>query len=559
MFARKWLAWGGLLIGLGVEAAGPAAFAACPAPAEIANPRWPGEAEWLAIQRAGLRYGAIHVEVDNVYDLADPHEDVWYTRTADFLHIRTRDWVVDHLLLIRSGQPVDAQQVYEAIRHLRDQTFIRGADVTPIDCTNGAVDVRVDVRDAWTLKIDTRFARAGNANEWRFKLEDSNFLGTGRTLAIGRQKTLERSMNVLEYLDPTLANSDWTMAAYYEQLSDGKFESLALSKPFLLDTTPWGADVMALDQHLNLGFYNRGVQAWYMPQREQQFQADWQKRLYFNGETALRAGVAMDYEHYTYGAPVPVSAGELPPPAAYPRTLAGIGPIVSLHQDRFANFTDIREVARAEDYNLGWDVSAQVLYDSTAWGATANGPNVSVSASKGFEPFPHWLVLADGSLLARRDGGRWRNEAFNAEATAYGQPWWRQTLVLHVDYASLLHPDPENRLYIGGFQALRGYPNFYATGTRRVRVTIADRIVTPMVWFHTFRVGFVVFNDDAIIDRAAGQGWSPWYSSVGAGFRIGNLRGSFNRVLYFTIAEPLRSDPGVRRRPQVVVGDVLTF
>ena len=558
MFARTLLLVAGSF-GVGVALHANIAAAACPPPAGIANPRWPGEAEWLAIQRAGLRYGAIHVEVDNVYDLANPRENVWYTRTADFLHIRTRDWVVDHLLLLAPGQPVDAQQVYEAIRHLREQTFIRGAGITPIDCENGTVKVRVDVRDAWTLKIDTRFARAGNANQWRFKLEDSNFLGTGRTLAIGRQKTLERSMNVLEYLDPTLANSDWTMAAYYEDLSDGKFESLALSKPFLLDTTPWGADVTAINQRLNLGFYNRGVQAWYLPQRERMFQADWQKLLDFNGETALRAGVVMDYEHYTYGPPVVVSTGELPPPAAYPRTLAGIGPIISIHQDHYASFENLREVERAEDYNLGWDISAQVLYDATAFGASANGPNVSVTASKGFEPFPKWLVLADGSLMARRDGGSWRNAAFNAEATAYGQPWWRQTLVFHVDYASLLHPDPENRLYIGGFQALRGYPNFYATGTRRVRVTIADRIATPMVWFHTFQIGFVVFNDDAIIDRGADQGWSPWYSSVGAGLRIGNLRGSFNRVLYFTVAEPLRSDLGVRRRPQIVVGDVLTF
>lgn len=553
----RWVTVG--LLGLGVALRATAGAPACPQPAAIVHERWAGEAQWLAIQHAGLRYGEVHVEVDNVYDLANPRENVWYTRAADFLHIRTRDWVVRHLLLVRPGKPANAQQVYEAIRHLRGQTFLRGADITPVDCRNGAVDVRVDVRDAWTLKIDTRFARAGNANEWRFKLEDSNFLGTGRTLAIGRQKTLDRSMNVLEYLDPTLANTDWTMAAYYEDLSDGKLESLALSQPFLLDTTPWGADVSALNQHLNLNFYDGGVQRWYLPQRERQFQADWQRLLSFDGETALRAGVAVDYEHYTYGAPVSVNPGRLPPPAVYPRTLAGIGPIVSLHQDNYASFENLREVARAEDYNLGWDVSAQVLYDSTSLGATSNGPDVSLTASKGFEPFPHWVVLTDGKLLARRDGGRWRNEALNAEATAYGQPWRRQTLVFHLDYASLLHPDPENRLYIGGFDALRGYPNFYATGTRRVRVTIADRVVTPMVWFHTFQVGFVVFNDNAIIDRAAGQGWSPWYSSVGAGFRIGNLRGSFNRVLYFTVAEPLRTDIGVRRRPQFVVGNVLTF
>lgn len=544
-------------LALGAEAAAAVAAAGCPAPVPIA-PRWPGQAQWLAIQRAGFRYGPIRIEVGNVYDLARPGENVWYTRGADFLHIRTREWVVDHLLLIRPGQPVRARQVYEAIRHLRGQSFLRGADIQPASCARGRVAVLVDVRDAWTLKVDTRFARAGNANEWRFKLEDSNFFGTGRTLAVGRQKTIERSMNVLEYLDPALAQSDWTLAAYYEQLSDGRFESLALAKPFLLDTTPWSADISALKQHLDLGFYNHGVEAWLMPQHEQRLQAAWQGLLGFDGETALRAGFVLDYERYRYGPPVLVSPGELPPPVPYPRTLAGLGPIASLHQDRFANFTNIREVGRAEDYNLGWDVSAQVLYDAPALGASEGGPDVSVSASRGFVPCPGCLVLADGAWSARRVGGTWHDAAFAAEATAYLQPGWRQTLVFHADYASLLHPDPEDRLYIGGFQALRGYPNFYATGTRRVRVTLADRIVTPVVWFHTFQVGFVVFNDDARIDRSAG-GWSPWYASVGAGLRIGNLRGSFNRVLYFTVAEPLRPSLGVRRRPEFVVGNVLTF
>ncbi|TAN04302.1 MAG: hypothetical protein EPN36_09620 [Rhodanobacteraceae bacterium] len=554
----RWLVVAGL-IGAGVALHAQAATAACPPPATIEHARWAGEAEWLAIQRAGLHYGAIRIQVDNVYDLAKPREDVWYTRTADFLHIRTRVWEVRRLLLIRSGQRADAQQVYEAIRHLRGQTFVRGADITPIDCTHGTVAVRVDVRDAWTLKLDTRFARAGNANVWRFKLEDSNFLGSGQTLAIGHQKTLDRSMNVLEFLSPALLGSDWTAAAYYEDLSDGRLESLALDKPFLLDTTPWGAGVTMLDQRLNLTYYDDGVQQWYLPQREQTFAADWQRLLGFNGETALRAGIAMDYAHYGYGVPVRVAAGDLPPPLGAPRTLAGVGPVLSLHQDHFASFENLREVARTEDYNLGWDARAQVLWNSMVLGASGSGPDVTLSASDGFEPFAHWVVLADGSFTARHDAGGWHNASLVAAATAYGQPWRRQTLVFHVDYASLLHPDPEDRLYIGGFQALRGYPNFYATGSRRVRMTLADRIVTPMVWFHTFQVGFVVFNDDAIIDRPAGQGWSPWYSSVGAGFRIGNLRGSFNRVLYFTVAEPLRAEVGVRRKPEIVVGDVLTF
>lgn len=184
---------------------------------------------------------------------------------------------------------------------------------------------------------------------------------------------------------------------------------------------------------------------------------------------------------------------------------------------------------------------------------------MSVAASKGFEPSPGWLVLSHGSLSMRRANGLWHNEALRLAATAYDHSWRRQTLVFHVDYASLLHPDPENRLYIGGFQALRGYPNFYATGNRRWRVTVADRFVTSMTWFHTFRVGFVVFNDDAIINRDAGQGWSPWFSSVGAGLRLDNLRSATSPVLYFTVAKPLHTAAGVHRGLEWVIGDVLTF
>ncbi len=559
MFAWILLLRGGLLAALGALVSGEAC-AACPPPATMAKERWAGEAEWTAIQQAGLRYGAIRIRVDNVYDLAAPREDVWYTRAANFLHVRTRKWVVDHLLLIQSGEPVNALQVYETIRRLRAQTFFRAANIVPIACTDASVTTEVVVRDAWTLNPDVRYAHAGGATQWRVELDDDNFLGTGRKLLIGHQQTLQRSINELEYVTPTLANSDWTMTALYQQLSDGKLESLAASKPFLLDTTPWGADVSVLNQHLDLDFYNDGVQAWLMPQHEQQFQGDWQKLLDFDGETAIRAGLAVDYEHYTYGAPVLVSPGVLAPPLAEPRTLAGVGPEFSLYQDRFASFENMQEIGRVEDYNLGWDVTAQVLYDATVLGATASGPDVSVTASKGFEPLRNWLVLADGSLSARRAAGIWRNQALTVEATAYGQPWRRQTLVVHVDYASLLHPDPENRLYIGGFQALRGYPNFFAIGTRRVRMTIADRIVTPMVWFHTVQVGFVVFNDDATIDRPASQGWSSWYSSVGGGLRFGNLRGSFAQILYLEVADPLRSGPGVvAGRPEIVAGDVLSF
>lgn len=341
MYARWWLLAGEMLVGLGVMSCA-AAAQTCPRPPTISAERWPGEAEWKAIQNAGLRYGKIRIKVDNVFDLAKPGEKVWYTRAADFLHIRTRDWVVRQLLVIQPGQPVEARQVYEAIRRLRRQKFIRAANIRPVSCAHGAVEVLVVARDAWTLKPEASFGRAGKANRWGFKLEDADFLGTGRTVAIGHKKGLKRSENVLEFLTPTLANSNWTMAAYYKDLSDGRLESLALAKPFLLDTTPWAADVSVLDQRLDLYFYDRGARVWALPQHEQRFQASWQKLWSWDGTTAVRAGIAMDYERYRYGMPIMLNPGRLPPPLPEPRTLAGIGPVLDLHQDRYADFTNIR-------------------------------------------------------------------------------------------------------------------------------------------------------------------------------------------------------------------------
>lgn len=531
----------------------------CPPPVPLAHERWAGQAQWLAIEHAGLHYGALAIQVRNVYDFANAQENTWYTRAADSLHIRTRHWALRQLLLIKPGQRVNAQQVYVAIRHLREQPFLQSATIMPTSCTDAVVNATVKVHDAWTLKIDTSFGRSGGSSQWRFKLVDSNFLGTGRRLAIGHQQTLERSVNLVQFITPTFLGTDWRLLAEYQQLSDGRRSSLKLIKPFLRNTTPWGGGVTVIDQRLHLGFYQQGRQAWYLPQHKRYLHAQWQRLLGFNGVTTWRAGVAAQYARYRYGAPVAVQPGELAAPAPYPRTLVGIGPVLSMHQDRYASFENIRSVGRTEDYNLGWEFSVQALANLEALGADSNGPQLSTQVSKGFRPWRPWLVLTHAAASARRTGGLWHNLSWSASATAYGQPWPWQTLVIHADIASLRHPDPENRLYIGSSDGLRGYPNFHASGTRRLRVTIADRIVTPVVWFHSFRVGFVVFSDNAIIDRGPGKGWSPWLSTLGAGFRLGNLRGANNPVLFFTVAMPLNAPPGIPRHLVWAVGNEITF
>jgi hypothetical protein len=535
------------------------ASAACPEPDSETRSRWAGHAQWLAIERAGLRFGQIDVRVTNVYDPDQPGQNVWYARTANHLHIPTRAWVIQQLLLVAPGEPVSAKRVYQATRRLRQQVYLRSADIVPVACSDGTVTTQVRVRDAWTLRLDARFSHAGNASQFRFNIQDTDVLGSGRSIGIGHQKTLERSEDYVEYSSPALAGTSWTLAAQYANLSDGRRAMLSVARPFRLDTTPWSSSFDALNQKLDLNFYERGDQVWQLPSRENSYKAQWQHRIYTSGDTVFRLGLAARRASYRYAVPRLIKPNLLPSPFADQRTLAGVGPSFNLHQDRYASFTNIQSVARVEDYNLGWDLSGNLLLDSTALGSTQSGPALSLVASKGWQPAPAVLILSNASLAGRQRSGRWRNLDLRMSATAYAQVSPRQTLVAHADYALLNHPDPENRLYVGGFQALRGYPNFYAIGSRRLRLTVADRLVSSTVLFNTFQLGYVVFVDAARVEGSTSPDWSPWYASAGAGFRIGNLRGAYDRVLYFTVSRPLRQGPGVSNGLQIVVGNVIDF
>lgn len=530
-----------------------------PEPASDSRARWTGQAQWLAIERAGLRFGKIDVHVSNVFDTDQPGQDAWYARAANHLHIPTRQWVIRQLLLIAPGEQVTAKRVYQATRRLRQQVYLRSADIVPVACSDGTVTTRIQVRDAWTLRLDARFSHAGNANQFRFNVQDTDVLGTGRSIGIGHQKTLERSEDYVEFASPTLAGTTWALAAQYARLSDGRRAMLSVERPFRLDTTPWSSSFRLLDQKLDLNFYERGEQVWQLPARENTYTGQWQHLVYTSGDTVFRLGLAARHARFSYAAPRPVKPAFLPPPLANDRTLAGIGPSLNVHQDRYASFTNIQSVARVEDYNLGWDLTGNLLLDSTVLGSTQSGPALSLDVNKGWQPTPGVLILANGTLAGRQRDGQWRNLDLRVSATAYGHVSSRQTLVVHADYALLNRPDPENRLYVGGFQALRGYPNFYATGARRLRLTVADRFVSPTVLFNTFQLGYVVFADAAHVAGVTSPDRSAWYAAAGAGLRIGNLRGAYNRVLYFTVSKPIHQGPGVSNGLQVVVGNVIDF
>jgi hemolysin activation/secretion protein len=119
-------------------------------------------------------------------------------------------------------------------------------------------------------------------------------------------------------------------------------------------------------------------------------------------------------------------------------------------------------------------------------------------------------------------------------------------------------PDPQNHLYLGGLDGLRGYGNHLWLGDRRWMISLEERVTTQLNLLGILQLGFVIYADAAAIRRVDTGQWSRTYLDVGGGFRLGNLKSSFGGVFLVTVAIPLVKDPWTDRY-QVVVGDLVRF
>ena len=514
---------------------------------------------WDALAAQGYRIGAVHIVVDNVFDLNNPAQNRWYARLADKLHIRTHPRAIREQLLFKSGDPVDPRVIYESVRRLHALRYLRASSIRPESCSARRVDVGVRVKDAWTLKLDLEFAHVGGQNTVQFEVTEANLLGTGKALAVGHTRDPQRSANLLSYQDASLFGSYWQLAGTYQDLSDGHIRYLSLGQPFYEDQAPWAVQASFYDQKENINFYNQGTLAWTAPSTLQQHYLSWAHLLNWSGvDGGMRAGVLYAQSDYGYGTLEPQTPGALPEPVLIPRRLAGVGLTWKFFQDRYASFTNMEYIDRAEDYNLGWVVDLQAGHYGENLGGDVSAPFYGLSASWGAELRGNTLLLASASVNGRQQDGVSRNLLGNLTVTSYNQYFRRQTLVAHLQWDSVLRPDPENYLYIGGLQGLRGYPNYFAIGDRRWQATLEDRIVTPLQILSLFQLGFAGYLDVAQIHQLSPSAWSPTYSDMGLGLRIGDIRSAFNNTFYLTIAWPLKSAPGVHGH-EIVIGNVINF
>ena len=511
-----------------------------------------------ALEAAGAVIGKVEIATRNIFDESDSRESNGLFRLANDLHSRTKHATIQAQLLFASGDKYLARKLAETERVLRLLPYVYDARIVPVHYADGKVDIKVITNDVWTLSPGISFSRSGGSNDSKFNLQDSNFLGWGKTLQVSRDSTVDRTSNSIAWTDPNVLGSRWTSQATYSDSSDGSQRSLLVAHPFYSLDAPWSTKITAISFDRTISRYNLGdiVDQFSDSQRSYELSGGissgltdgWTKRLTFG----------MRYDRNIF-LPTPVTsmpARQLPPDRTLSYPFVGFDVL----QDKYQKVGDENQIGRTEDLYFGTEVKGEVGLSNSAFGADRNAIMLAAKALRGIEITGLQQLFLTSAFSSRIEDGRARNLRADAGAKYYWR--WRTDWLLYAALSGTVTDslDPDMQLLLGGDNGLRGYPLRYESGTSRALFTVEQRFYTDWYPFRLVRVGGAIFAD---VGRTWGSGVignsdPGLLRDVGFGLRLGNTRSGLGNVLHIDFAFPLNNLVGIQRF-QVLVQTMQSF
>jgi len=513
----------------------------------IAEPRPAGLPSDQALEAAGAVIGTIDIDIRNIFDQSDPRESNGLFRLANNLHIRTKHATIQAQLLFASGDKYRARKLAETERALRLLTYVYDARVVPVRYANGKVDIKVITRDVWTLSPGISFGRSGGTNATNFNLQDTNFLGWGKTLQVSRGSTVDRTSNTVAWTDPNVLGSRWTSALAYVDSSDGSERSLQIAHPFYSLDAPWSTKITALDYNRTISRYNLGniVDQFNDNQTSYELSGGLSNGLIDGWTRRYTFGMRYDSNQFQPTPSTSMPAKVLPPDRTLSYPFVGF----DFLQDKYKKVGDQNEIGRTEDLYFGTEVSGELGYSNQSFGADRNALMLVAKALRGIELTAFQQLFLTSDFSSRIEDGRARNLIADAGAKYYWR--WRTDWLLYASLSGTVTDslDPDMQLLLGGDNGLRGYPLRYESGTSRALFTVEQRVFTDWFPFRLARVGGALFAD---VGRTWGSGVignsdPGLLRDVGFGLRLGNSRTGLGNVLHIDLAFPLNNINGIQR------------
>jgi len=478
------------------------------------------------------------VTVGDIFDPSIPAEDKWLYRTANKLHINTRQPIVRNQLLFKSGEPYVQRVVQESERILRSNDYMYDAWIRPVAYDGKTVDLEVRTRDTWTLNPGINFSRQGGANSSSVELEERNLLGNGQRLSFGWSNDVDRTSLDFAFFDPHF-HSTWTrLGVVYSDADDGSTKALRIDRPFYaLDTRRAGGGYL-FDSIRNEPRYAYGHKVGEYQQDEQfaELYGGWSRGWTDGWVRRWTAGATYSRKQYADVAGSPLG-GPLPADMELAYPWLGFDLVEDIYEER----TNQDQIERTKDVLLGLRAGGRIGYAADALGSDRNAMMLSAHAQNGWDYGRERSLFVTTAATARVEDDGLRNAVLSAEARFYARTSDNTKFFATVNGAVTEALDANQQLLLGGEEGLRGYPLRYQAGTSRALLTLEQRYYTGWYPFRLFHVAGAAFFDmgrtwGTDVTGATSDGL---LKDVGVGLRLGSSRSAFGNVVHIDLAFPL--------------------
>lgn len=505
------------------------------------------EYEWpVDLIPADAVIGDIVITRYQIFDHNDPAENYPLYRLADRLHIDTRESTIREKLIFETGDRYQQRILEESARILRGLRFLYDARIWPYRICGNRVDVEVVTRDLWTISGGFSISRSGGNDKTRVSVLDSNFLGRGELVSFSKVNSTDRNGVEVAYRDHSVAGTRYYLDLSYANNDDGSLSKIKFGRPFYsLDTThAWGTFYDKINQVND--FYQEGKTVSSFEAHEHRGESYWGVSEGLQGNITKRWWFGMHYETEDYD-PIP----GVTPPALFPPDRAINYPWIGFDriEENFIKTTNLNQIHRIEDFNLGASYSWRLGYASESFDSDRDRLVYSGSYINGWHYGDKILMQLQLDLE-----GMWRPKTNDSEDVKLISKWryYRGAsryvgTYFALDFKYAYDLPAHEQLLLGNDEGLRGYPSRYQDGDRSYLFTAERRFYNDWHILRLFRIGGAIFFD-------AGRAWFPsdkregatdTLYDVGFGLRFTSTRAESNKTYNIDIAFPINPEDNI--------------
>ncbi|MFN0117955.1 MAG: hypothetical protein ACKVQC_06665 [Elusimicrobiota bacterium] len=471
------------------------------------------------VQSQKIRH--ILINRKNLFD-GTPFQKDFPFSLANRLHIVTKESFIRREILFQEGNFIDLEKLEESERILRRRPIFRSVVIQAQVIDEESVDILIETQDVWTTSIQLTYGAAGGENYYRFGILENNFLGQGMVVGAYVRQDADRFGNGYFFRDRQFLKTRWELASTYAGDNKGNELVVDLSRPYFSRYTPSSQGVQWRKANNEIEFYRDRNIISKFDQKEAYGRAFYSHKIVESSDKIIRWFGAYEFDESRFSNMEPFSSIQLPQRRTHSVILSGF----EFSRQRFIKEQGLFTFDRVEDINLGWQATIEGGPSLKSLGATHNSIHYRTKFTKNFSFFPKQYWMNHYEYDSRYESGKTIAGTSRLVSFYFFKDWWKShTAFSRLEYKTLINPDPEDQLLLGGENGLRGYSIRQFDGNKKVLLTLEDRQILLYDWLSLMHWGWAVFADMGVIAREGEKlSMNKVKSNVGLGLRFAPSR-----------------------------------